>query len=90
MKYKNIMNRPNIENFKPKYTKGVAEIASVAKQYVKAQEDYIDYLEQQVKNLRSGDVVRRSEQLTCEMCGGKIDREDKFTDERHCENCGWF
>lgn len=40
------MKRPKIEDFKPKYTKGVAEIASVAKQYVKALEIYIDYLEQ--------------------------------------------
>ena len=36
------------------------------------------------------DVVEQSEQLPCEMCGGKIDKEDKFTDEKHCENCGWF
>jgi hypothetical protein len=40
--------------------------------------------------LRLFSVVGRSEQLPCEMCGGKIDKEDKFTDEKHCENCGWF
>jgi len=57
------MNRPKIEDFKPKYTKGVAEIASVAKQYVKAQDEYIDYLEQQVKNCSIPNVVGRSEQL---------------------------
>lgn len=71
------MNRPKIEDFKPKYTKGVAEIASVAKQYVKAQDEYIDYLEQQVKNCSMLDVGR-SEQLcvcdaplirTCDKCG---------------------
>jgi len=40
------MDRPKIEDFKPKYTKGVAGIASVAKQFVKAQDLYIDHLEQ--------------------------------------------
>lgn len=35
-------------------------------------------------------VVGQSDQLDCEMCGGRIDKEDKFTDEKHCENCGWF
>lgn len=40
--------------------------------------------------LRLFGVVGQSEQLPCEMCGGKIDKEDRFTDEKHCENCGWF
>lgn len=22
-------------------------------------------------------------------CGGKIDKYDKFTEESHCEKCGW-
>jgi hypothetical protein len=35
-------------------------------------------------------VVGQSELLPCEMCGGKINQEDKFTDEKHCEKCGWF
>lgn len=51
---------------------------------------YITVLEEQVEQLRKHGVVGRSEQLPCEMCGGKIDKEDKFTDEKHCENCGWF
>ena len=46
--------------------------------------------ESEVKKNRLGDIVGRSEQLPCEMCGGNIDKEDKFTDEKHCENCGWF
>lgn len=25
----------------------------------------------------------------CQTCGGKIDKYDKFTEEEHCENCGW-
>lgn len=43
-----------------------------------------------VKLFCQPDVVGRSKQLVCEICGGNIDKEDKFTDEKHCENCGWF
>ena len=39
------------------------------------------------KALHLPDVGRT---LVCELCNGKIDREDKFTEEKHCENCGWF
>lgn len=46
--------------------------------------------ESEVKKFRLGDGVGQSELLPCEMCGGNIDKEDKFTDEKHCENCGWF
>jgi hypothetical protein len=25
----------------------------------------------------------------CDLCGGKVDKYDKFTEEEHCQNCGW-
>lgn len=25
----------------------------------------------------------------CELCCGVVDKYDKFTEEEHCENCGW-
>lgn len=25
----------------------------------------------------------------CELCGGLVDKYDKFTEEEHCKNCGW-
>lgn len=25
----------------------------------------------------------------CELCGGVVDKYDKFTEEEHCQNCGW-
>lgn len=25
----------------------------------------------------------------CELCGGKVDKYDNFTEEEHCQNCGW-
>ena len=40
------MERPKIEDFKVEYTKGFAEIASARKQYSKAQDLYINHLEQ--------------------------------------------
>ena len=40
------MKRPKIEDFKVEYTKGIVEIASVIKQYSKAQDLYINHLEQ--------------------------------------------
>mgnify|MGYP003649046832 CR=1 FL=1 len=40
------MKRPKLEDFKPEYTKGLTGIVSVAKKFVKAQDLYIDYLEQ--------------------------------------------
>lgn len=52
--------------------------------------EYMENAMEQYAELRLGDVVGRGEQLPCEMCGGNIDKEDKFTDEKHCENCGWF
>lgn len=39
------MNRPKKEDFKPKYKNGFSESSSVIKQYSKAQDLYIDYLE---------------------------------------------
>lgn len=35
-------------------------------------------------------IIGQGEQLFCEVCNGKIDKEDKFTEEKHCVNCGWF
>ena len=26
----------------------------------------------------------------CDLCNGLVDKEDKFTEEKHCVNCGWF
>lgn len=26
----------------------------------------------------------------CSLCGALIDMYDKFTEEEHCQNCGWF
>ena len=46
------MKRPKVEDFKVKYTKGIAEINSVIKQYSKAQDLYINYLEQSLLNSR--------------------------------------
>jgi hypothetical protein len=43
------MNRPKIEDFKPKYTKGLFGIVTVAMQYVKALEHYADSLEQEIE-----------------------------------------
>lgn len=40
------MKRPKIEDFKVEFTKGITEIASARKQYSKAQDLYIDELEQ--------------------------------------------
>ena len=40
------MGRPKKEDFKVEYIKGVAEISSVTKQYSRAQDLYIDHLEQ--------------------------------------------
>jgi len=40
------MDRPKKEDFKVEYIKGVAEISSVTKQYSRAQDLYINYLEQ--------------------------------------------
>ena len=40
------MDRPKKEDFKVEYIKGVAEISSVTKQYSRAQDLYIDHLEQ--------------------------------------------
>lgn len=45
---------------------------------------------EEFEQFRQYNIIVRSEQLPCEMCGGKIDKEDKFTDEKKCENCGWF
>ena len=25
----------------------------------------------------------------CDLCGGSVDKYDKFTEEEHCSNCGW-
>lgn len=25
----------------------------------------------------------------CDLCGGSVDKYDKFTEEKHCQNCGW-
>ena len=25
----------------------------------------------------------------CDLCGDKVDKYDKFTEEEHCQNCGW-
>ena len=25
----------------------------------------------------------------CDLCGGSVDKYDKFTEEEHCQNCGW-
>lgn len=32
-------------------------------------------------------VIKTNRQ--CELCGGKVDKYDKFTEEEHCQNCGW-
>ena len=40
------MKRPKVEDFKVEYIKGCAEISSVIKQYSKAQDLYINELEQ--------------------------------------------
>lgn len=46
------MKRPQEEDFKVKYVNGVAETSSVTKQYSRAQDDYIDYLEDKIKFLQ--------------------------------------
>jgi hypothetical protein len=40
------MERPKIEDFKTEYKHGFAESSSIIKQYSKAQDLYINYLEQ--------------------------------------------
>lgn len=40
------MKRPGKKDFQVQYHKGEAEHCSVIKQYSKAQDEYIDYLEQ--------------------------------------------
>jgi hypothetical protein len=74
------MERPKIEDFKPEYTKGVAEIASVSKQFVKAQALYIDHLEQ----LLIHSVVVPKGTL-CE-CGSEYYHTYKCVNT-NCENC---
>lgn len=79
------MNRPKIEDFKPKYTKGAAEIVSVAKQYVKVQDEYIDYLEELVKNCSTPNVVKST--ITCSTCGS-TDLIMFNSDVDLCNSCG--
>ncbi len=40
------MKRPRKDFFKIKYVKGGGELSNIIKQYSKAQDEYIDYLEQ--------------------------------------------
>jgi len=40
------MERPKKENFKVEFNKGETELCSVTKQYSRAQDEYIDYLEE--------------------------------------------
>lgn len=38
--------------------------------------------------VRDNETLRSCDRI-CDLCGGKVDKEDKFIDEEHCENCGW-
>jgi hypothetical protein len=73
------MKRPKLEDFKPEYTKGLTGIVSVAKKFVKAQDLYIDYLEQ----LTLTDVVVPKGTFNC-------GQERAFGEERckvQCKDC---
>ena len=78
------------EYFKKEYGHEHIETVVEMKDWVSLYGLMDEFAEWKVKNCSIPAVVGRSEQLPCEMCGGKIVKEDKFTDEKYCENCGWF
>lgn len=57
------MKRPKIEDFKVEFIKGIAEIASARRQYSKAQDLYIDHLEQLLVQRVSGSVYLTENQI---------------------------
>mgnify|MGYP000992128458 CR=1 FL=1 len=65
------MDRPKKEDFKVEYIKGVAEISSVTKQYSRAQDLYINYLEQLL-------IQRVSQQRELLIAFAKYMEEDKM------------
>jgi tRNA U54 and U55 pseudouridine synthase Pus10 len=38
--------------------------------------------------IRENETVEKANQ-ECDLCGGQVDKYDKFTEEEHCQNCGW-
>lgn len=64
------MKRPKLEDTRtPKGHQSIGGNSVNVYQYSKLQDEYIDYLEEQVKNCNIAHVVGRSEQLICKCCG---------------------
>ena len=46
-------------------------------------------------NIVTCEVIKKENPTTlinevCDLCNGIVDKKDKFTDKKHCVNCGWF
>lgn len=74
------MKKPKLENFKREVYDG-QDYADWYKEYCEALERYIDELEQ---GLHIHDVVGRSEEFICPVCGSN---KTYKTEAYHCNRC---